>query len=346
MYKLKPVFKHRIWGGRQLETLFDFELPPGDIGECWGVSAHPNGMTVFEDGPYIGQTLAHLWETERLALFGHYPFETFPLHIKLLDARSYLSVQVHPNDEQAQKLEQEEFGKDECWYIVDAEPGAEIIIGHTFRMRQEVYTCVDNKEWATRLKKRSVKKGDFIYIPSGTVHALGPGIVLLEIQQTSDRTYRLYDFERTDDAGMLRELHIDKAIEVMTIPELQTRDLIQTNLPAERMTELISKPAFTIRRYQVDGASFALEQSETFQLLSVLSGHGYVHSKEGGRKIQAGEHYFIPKGKGPHSITGQVEVITSEIPVPTTHRVTTVYPAGVAQRKRHQVSASPNVAPQ
>ncbi len=345
MYKLKPVFKERIWGGRQLETLFHLSLPEGKIGECWAVSAHPSGMTTFENGPYEGQTLADLWDAHRLELFGPYPFATFPLHIKLLDARAYLSVQVHPNDEQAQRLEQEEFGKEECWYVLDAEPNAEIIVGHTFRTKQEVYTCVQRKEWATRLKTQAVKKGDFIYIPSGTVHALGPGVVLLEIQQTSDRTYRLYDFDRVDDTGRLRELHIEKAVDVMNIPDRRTDELVRTDLKNALTTELISKPSFKIMRHQVSGVPAILEQSETFRLISVVSGEGFVQGEDGVQTIRAGDHYFVPKGKGPHLFTGKVEIVTSEVPVPTTHRVNTVYQVETAQDKHRRVSNRLNTEP-
>ncbi|QLQ23301.1 MAG: hypothetical protein HZT42_15140 [Paracoccaceae bacterium] len=141
------------------------------------------------------------------------------------------------------------------------------------------------------------KKGDFIYIPSGTVHALGPGVVLLEIQQTSDRTYRLYDFDRVDDTGNLRELHIEKAVEVMNIPDRRTEELIRTDLDSGLTTELISKPSFTIMRHQVDGTPAILERAETFRLISVVSGEGFVQDEDGTQAIRAGEHYFIPKEK-------------------------------------------------
>ncbi|MFY7869088.1 MAG: class I mannose-6-phosphate isomerase, partial [Exiguobacterium sp.] len=211
--------------------------------------------------------------------------------------------------------------------------------------KQEVYTCVQQKEWATRLKTQPVKKGDFIYIPSGTVHALGPGVVLLEIQQTSDRTYRLYDFDRVDDTGNLRELHIEKAVEVMNIPDRRTEELIRTDLDSGLTTELISKPSFTIMRHQVDGTPAILERAETFRLISVASGEGFVQDEDGTQAIRAGEHYFIPKGKGPHLFTGKVEIVTSEVPVPTTQRINTVYQVEKAQDKHRQVSSRLNTEP-
>ncbi|OAN10394.1 type I phosphomannose isomerase catalytic subunit [Exiguobacterium undae] len=316
MYKIEPVFKERIWGGRRLEELFHFDLPAGSIGECWTVSAHPSGRTPLVDGPYQGQTLDQLWQTHRTSLFGPYALEAFPLHVKLLDSSSYLSVQVHPNDEDAKRLEGEPYGKNECWYILEAEEGAEVIVGHHLSCREELVTCAERKEWDACLRHQSVQKGDFIYIPSGTIHALGPGIVLLEIQQMSDRTYRLYDYDRLDADGNRRELHLEKAIAVTTIPDepLTIRPIRETTASGTKTT-LLEVPFFTVIHHDIKGTEYCLSDSPTFRLLTVVSGQGEVCAADGSeqRQLQKGDQYFIPCSAGEYRISGQLACVTSEV---------------------------------
>ncbi|MGA9230645.1 MAG: type I phosphomannose isomerase catalytic subunit [Exiguobacterium oxidotolerans] len=314
MYKLEPVFKERIWGGRRLEELFQYDLPVGKIGECWAVSAHPSGLTRLIEGPNRGQTLDVLWASQRLELFGSYALDSFPLHVKLLDSSSYLSIQVHPNDEEARRLENEPYGKSECWYVLEADEGAEVILGHTLTCPEELKQCAQTKDWDNCLRHIPVKRGDFLYIPSGTIHALGPGIVLLEIQQMSDRTYRLYDYDRLDEQGDPRELHLEKALAVTTIPdEPVVFEPIEEVLPSGIKTTLLEALPFTVIRHEVTGPGYLLKNHDVFRLLSVVAGEAVVRQHETSRTIKKGEHFFIPRASGDYSITGEVEFVTSEV---------------------------------
>ena len=204
---LNAVLQEKIWGGTKLNSLFNFTLPSEKTGEAWIISAHPNGIsTIKSPAKYAGLGLDELYKAHP-ELFNGQQLASFPLLIKLLDASDDLSIQVHPDDEYA--LEHEgEYGKNECWYVVQAEPGAKIVYGHTAMTPEEFAEKIDNEAWSDLFTEIPVKAGDFFDVPSGTIHAIGGGIVILETQQNSDTTYRVYDYKRTDDTGNPRPLHI------------------------------------------------------------------------------------------------------------------------------------------
>ncbi|WP_251129508.1 MULTISPECIES: type I phosphomannose isomerase catalytic subunit [unclassified Exiguobacterium] len=304
----KPVFQERLWGGRKLETMFEYDIPKGNIGECWGISAHPNGMSVITSGEYVGRTLAELWKKER-HLFGDYTLDSFPLLVKLLDAADDLSVQVHPNDEEAMLLEGESYGKTECWYVVEAEPGAELILGHTAETKEELAKAIAESEWDTLLRRQPVKTGDFIFVPSGTIHAIGEGIVILETQQSSDTTYRVYDFDRTDNAGNTRELHLAQAIEVTTVPDTPSivHPTTTTEVTGGTIQTLIETDEFNVYRMDVtDG--FTLKPLDRFRLISVLDGTGTLD----GVPLEKGDHIVVTVSNQPRIVTGSMEFIVSD----------------------------------
>lgn len=303
----KPVFQDRLWGGRKLETTFGYDIPDGTIGECWGISAHPNGMSVITSGEFAGTTLATLW-TERRELFGAYTLDEFPLLIKLLDAADDLSVQVHPNDEEAMRLEGERYGKTECWYVVEAEPGAELILGHTAETKQQLEDRIERGEWETLLRRQPVKAGDFVFVPSGTIHAIGKGIVILETQQSSDTTYRVYDFDRTDDAGNTRELHLEKAIAVTTVPDRPALVTPTTqDVTGGTVQTLVETDEFNVYRMDVrDG--FTLRPLDRFRLISVLDGEGTLN----GTPLKKGDHVVVTVSEEPLPVTGAMEWIVSD----------------------------------
>lgn len=307
--KMKPVFQERLWGGKKLATRFNYSLPSNQIGECWGISAHPNGESIVMDGMYEGRTLADLWENER-HLFGDYPGDMFPLLIKILDAADDLSVQVHPDDFQARKLEGVPYGKTECWYVVEAEEGAELIIGHTARSKKEMCDRVDKGEWELLLKSQSVKKGDFFFVPSGTVHAIGKGIVILETQQSSDTTYRLYDFGREDASGHKRDLHLDKGLAVTTIPhEPFNPDTNSRQVSGGCIKRLVEVPEFNVYHVQASGG-FELRAINRFRAITILSGEGYI----GRLEVRAGDHLMICTGAS-FQVDGNLEWIMSDVPL-------------------------------
>src|SRR5699024_1532591 len=170
------------------------------------------------NGPLKGQNLRQVWD-EHPDLFGKTEAgTTFPLLVKILDANDNLSVQVHPNDTYAQEVEGEAYGKTECWYVLGADEGAEIVFGHHATSREEFLSMVETGNWDELLQRVKVRQGDFFYVPSGTIHAIGKGIVILETQQSSDITYRVYDYDRKDASGNTRPLHIDSSADVTHFP--------------------------------------------------------------------------------------------------------------------------------
>ena len=205
---MKPVFKQAIWGGNKLGSKWGYEIPGDNTGECWAVSAHPNGDCTVKAGTYAGKTLSQLW-AEEPQLFGNVEGDRFPLLVKIIDANDDLSIQVHPDDAYAGKNENGSFGKTECWYILDAPEGAALVIGHNAKDKAQLEDMISNGRWDEFLREVPVKKGDFIQIDPGTVHAIKGGIEILETQQNSDITYRVYDYGRLQN-GKPRELHIGK----------------------------------------------------------------------------------------------------------------------------------------
>ncbi|OAN14374.1 mannose-6-phosphate isomerase, class I [Exiguobacterium undae] len=312
--KLKPIFQERIWGSQRLKIDFNYDIPNGSIGECWGISAHQNGENEVINGPYSGRTLSDLWANYRQELFGDFTHETFPLLVKILDATDDLSVQVHPNDEQAYRLEGERFGKTECWYVLDAEPGAELILGHTAQTRAELETAVSNEEWSSLLKKQPVKKGDFVFVESGTIHAIGKGIMILETQQSCDTTYRVYDFDRVDDKGTKRELHLEKALTVTTVPDVPVLARpSEKTVHAGTIRALVKSSEFDVYHHQVS-KGYSYPCREQFSLLTVIEGAGVLQNDEETMEVKKGDHLIITKDTSEILVaSGNMEWITSEI---------------------------------
>ena len=217
---LGPIFKSMIWGGDRLRTEFSYDIPDDNTGECWAISAHPKGDSTIYKGIYKGKTLSWLWDNMR-HLFGYRKETSFPLLVKIIDAKKDLSIQVHPDDSYVNKHKLGSYGKAECWYILDCDKEAEIVIGHNAKDKSELEHMIKEKRWMELIKSQRIKKGDFFYITPGTVHAIKAGTMLLEIQQSSDITYRLYDYDRLDK-GKARTLHIKESIEVINCPHLNT----------------------------------------------------------------------------------------------------------------------------
>ena len=207
MLKVNAVFSEKIWGGSKLRE-YGFDIPSNKTGEAWIISSYKGNSSKLDNG----ETLRTFYKNNR-NLFNNFPSDEFPLLVKILDANKSLSIQVHPNDKKAQELEGYPFGKTECWYILDAKNNAEIIIDINATSKKEAKKLIDQNGWEKLLIKHKIKKGDLFDIKSGTVHAILEGTVVYELQQSSDITYRLYDFERKDNEGNFRELHIDKSLD-------------------------------------------------------------------------------------------------------------------------------------
>ncbi|MDG3131683.1 mannose-6-phosphate isomerase, class I [Streptococcus suis] len=305
---LTPVMHEKLWGGNHLETVFHYAIPSQKTGECWAISAHPNGVTTVANGQYKGRGLDDLYQNEK-HLFGNPTDSVFPLLTKILDANEWLSVQVHPDD--AYSLAHEgELGKTECWYVLEAEEGAEIIYGHTAHTKEELAQLIQAGNWKQLLTHVPVKKGDFFFVPSGTMHAIGKGIMILETQQSSDTTYRVYDFDRLTDDGQLRELHIDKSIDVLTIGPVANSTTATLILPNLESTLLVANPFFTVYKWIIK-EEVTMQQSAPYLLISVIDGKGAIKVNTTTYPLQKGDHFILPANVTEWTFTGQLELISS-----------------------------------
>ena len=305
---LQSVMQEKIWGGTHLRDVFDYDIPSDHVGEYWAISAHPNGVSTIKNGRYAGQTLDVLY-VEHRELFGNRQEPVFPLLTKILDANDWLSVQVHPDD--AYGLEHEgELGKTECWYIIAAEPGAEIIYGHNAKSKEELRQQIESKDWENLLTKVPVKAGDFFYVPSGTMHAIGAGIMVLETQQSSDTTYRVYDFDRKDDQGNLRELHLEKSIDVLTIGEPANSRPVTTKVDDLKSTLLVASDFFAVYKWEISG-KVDFEKTADYSLFSVLDGQGSLKVDGQDYDIAKGSHFILPSDVEAWQIKGNLELIVS-----------------------------------
>ncbi|MTH53548.1 mannose-6-phosphate isomerase, class I [Bacillus mangrovi] len=307
----EPVFKERIWGGTHLQE-FGYKLTSDQTGECWAFSAHPNGQSIVRNGEYKGRTLGSLWEEHR-ELFGNLKGDRFPLLTKILDANRDLSVQVHPDDTYAKTNENGELGKTECWYIIDCAEGAELIFGHHAETKEELSRLIDEGEWGSLLRHVKIAKGDFFYVPSGTVHALCEGTVVLETQQNSDTTYRLYDYDRTDAEGNLRELHLEKSKDVITVPHaLPQVEMRADTKEGKKVTQFVKEAFFTVFKWEIQGEA-AFEQNEPFLLCSVIEGEGILMHEGETYPLEKGDHVLLPADFGAFLVSGQLEIIAAHV---------------------------------
>lgn len=305
---LKSQMHDKIWGGTKLREAFGYDIPTETTGEYWAISAHPNGVSVIKNGIYEGEGLDQLYRGHK-ELFGHPKSEVFPLLIKILDANDWLSVQVHPDDAFALAHEGE-LGKTECWYIIAADEGAEIIYGHNAKSKEELRQWIEEGRWDDLLTKIPVKAGDFFYVPSGTMHAIGKGILILETQQSSDTTYRVYDFNRRDAQGNLRKLHIDKSIDVLTIGKPANSTPATMAVDHLESTLLVSNKFFSVYRWEVTGL-VDFTQTVPYLLLSVLSGQGQLTVDGRVYDLKKGDHFILPNDVKEWSFDGQLEMIVS-----------------------------------
>ncbi len=308
---LKPVFKDRIWGGTKLREEFGYDIPSETTGECWGISAHSNGPSEVVNGPLKGKTLDQVWDEHR-ELFADQEGEDFPLLVKILDAKTDLSVQVHPDDSYAREVEGEAFGKTECWYVIDCEPGAELVYGHHAGSKLQFEEMVADGRWNDLLRKVAIKPGDFVYVPNGTIHAIGAGTMILETQQSSDITYRVYDYDRRDDAGNTRELHIDKSIEVAMIPhqDADFEPVLSANEDL-KIEKLIKENYFTVYHWNLEGSVGAVE-NPSYLLVSVLEGEGELKiDGQSSYHFKKGDHFIVPSTVKNFGMSGKAKFIVS-----------------------------------
>lgn len=315
--QFKPEMKERVWGGRALEQ-FGLELPPGAIGEGWMIGDHPNGTTKVINGELAGLGLDQIRETYGAAWFGSRGFSEkngrFPLLIKLLDCNDDLSVQVHPTDSY-ERLPAGELGKTEMWYILAAKPDAKIIYGLQPNIdRAALESAIHEGRIMECLQEVPVKAGDAFYIPAGTVHALCAGVVVAEIQQNSDTTYRLYDYNRPGLDGQLRELHIEDSLNVIAYEGAGATRMETGNLDAGQWLEIARSPYFVVEKGIVSGPWALSTAPESFVILVIAEGEGTLSWDGGSQAVKAGECFLLPATLGSYELDGQLTVLRSELP--------------------------------
>ncbi len=301
---LQPQFFEKIWGGNELKLEFNYPLESSMVGECWAISGYIDHDSLILNGPLANQGLRSVYQSHP-ELF--YPSTTkeFPLLTKLIDAKADLSVQVHPNDDYA-KSHHLGFGKSECWYIVKTKPNALVMYGHNALTKEALRDLVEKRQWQDLLRYEPIKKGDFINVPAGAIHAICEGTLLLETQQSSDTTYRLYDYDRLDSSNKPRDLHLEEAIAVTAVPS--NHEPIKNYLHTKKtVTQLIKTPYFTVEKWVI--TSQLSITKDRFMLVSVLDGQGTVNELP----IQKGNHFIITSKAEKVSLTGNLECIVSYI---------------------------------
>lgn len=296
---LEPVLKETIWGGDRIKKDFGIQKATDSTGESWCISAHENGDCIVKNGMYKGKTLSYLWKNHK-ELFGNVGGDKFPLLVKIIDAKDDLSIQVHPDDEYANKNENGSLGKKECWYILDCDENATIVIGHNAKTKDELISMINNKQWSEFIREIPVKKGDFFQINPGTVHAIKGGTLILETQQNSDITYRVYDYDRMCN-GKLRELHLDKSIDVIQAPFEEKR------IQCKNEEMLISCDKYTVFKIDVNSERI-LETSDVFKCVTVVEGEGMVNEIP----VRKGESFIIPSNYI-ICLKGNMQLIVSEL---------------------------------
>ncbi|MDR5602651.1 mannose-6-phosphate isomerase, class I [Staphylococcus coagulans] len=308
---LEPVFQERIWGGTNLAQ-FGYDLPSDHTGEVWGISTHPHGANRILNGPFKGQTLDEVWENQP-KLFGEFPTKKFPLLTKILDAEQKLSVQVHPDDTYAYEHENGEYGKTECWYILDAKPGAEIIYGTNAQSHEELNEMINQHDFEHLFRRVPVHKGDFFFVPAGTVHGIGAGIMILETQQSSDTTYRIYDYDRQDKNGNKRPLHLEKSKDVIQISEESPNVIPQTEvIENHKCTTFVQNSFFTVTHWQIQGTLNYMKPRE-FVLVSVLEGQGQLITDGEIYDIKKGNHFILTAEDLDNVFEGEFSLIISYV---------------------------------
>ena len=288
--KLKPVFKNYLWGGHKLES-FNKHDEGRIIAESWEASIHKDGLSLIDSGSDKGKTFLQ-YLNEHKEYLGK-DLKEFPILIKFINSLKPLSVQVHPNDEYALKYENDH-GKTECWYIVDADEGSFIYLGVKRNItKQELKEKINDGTLTDVLNKVYVKKGDLYLIEAGTIHSIGEGVVILETQQSSNVTYRLYDYKRKDEFGNERKLHIDKALDVAV---LEPKEYVSNSS--------IKTDYFDISIIDVKDTK-TIKTGDYFNVITVVDGSGNINSIE----INKGDTLFIPYGIDEYILKGNMKII-------------------------------------
>ena len=304
--KFESLYYEKIWGGRDFEN-FRSNLPKGYIGESWDIACHPNGIGIVEKGEFKGLDFNELINRLGKDLIGEkVSKDKFPLLLKLINSKDKLSVQVHPGDEYAAKYENE-FGKTEAWYVMDAKEGASLIVGTKDCTKEAFEKAIKDNKVEDYLNKIEVKKGDCFLINSGLVHAICEGVIIAEIQQNSDITYRVYDY------GRPREIHVEKALDVIdfNLKCINLNDNESIKKEGYSQCILTENQYFGLEKIEVQEAYKDTSDKNRFYIITSVDGNGIIEGRSFKEEIKMGDSYLIPASLGEYKVRGSVTLLKS-----------------------------------
>lgn len=315
--KLQPALKDYLWGGVRLVEEYNKQSQLTQVAESWELSNHKDGNSIITNGTYKGYHFGTYLEQVGKTVWGEkaQKYTDFPILIKLIDAKQTLSIQVHPDDAYA-KIHEGEFGKNEFWYIVDTKPNAFIYFGVEAEISKEQFkAAIENDTICSYLKKIHVNKGDSFFIPAGTIHAIGEGVLIAEVQQSSNSTYRIYDYGRKQSDGTLRELHIEKAIDVAQLKpsaHMGNQEKITEN-DAYQIMCLTKNDYFRCIKYEIQENVLLESNKSSFHAITVIDGCGELISNTQCFEVNKGDSFFIPADYGTYSISGCLSIILTSL---------------------------------
>ncbi|MCG2611223.1 class I mannose-6-phosphate isomerase [Flavobacterium sp. SM15] len=308
----EPILKDRIWGGTKLKTLLNKEIPSTTTGESWEITTVPNDVSSIANGSFKGVTLNELIAKYPSEVLGNKVYKRFgaefPLLFKFIDAKEDLSIQLHPNDELAKKRHNS-FGKTEMWYVMQADEQSRIIVGFNEESSSDEYLIhLENRTLSKILKEIPVKKGDVFFLETGTIHAIGAGILLAEIQQTSDITYRIYDWDRVDANGNSRELHVDLALEAINYKVVQAqRQYSTTN---NQSNNVVNCEYFTTNIIPLDGNMKVVNANDSFMVYMCTEGEVmFVIDSDRSYSFRKGDTVLLPASVTDFKLVGKATLL-------------------------------------
>jgi mannose-6-phosphate isomerase len=309
--QFEPILKERIWGGTKLKTFLNKPITSNITGESWEISTVENDVSVVTNGALKGKSLNELINEFPEAILGTKVYDQFgkrfPLLFKYLDAREDLSIQLHPNDELAKKRHNS-FGKTEMWYVMQADTDAQLIVGFKEKSSPEEYIKnLNNKTLLTILDSKKVKQGDVFMLDTGTIHAIGAGIVIAEIQQTSDITYRVYDFDRVDANGKTRELHIDLALEALNYEKIQSQRFYSKT--ENIANEIVNCNYFTTNFIPLDGNIEIYKNQTSFTVYMCVEGYFKLKFDNESYSYEKGDTVLIPAAITDFQLSGKASIL-------------------------------------
>lgn len=306
--KLRAACKDYLWGGTSLADKYGKAEKGKKIAETWELSCYPDSPSTIENGEFAGKPLSDYIEYKGKAVLGDncVKFDTFPVLIKLIDAADDLSIQVHPDNEYA-KAHESQYGKTEMWYILEAEEGAKIYYGFNREIsKEELKNRIADNTVTEILNEIPVRSGDTFFIEAGTVHSICRGILTVEIQQSSDVTYRIYDYDRVDKDGRRRQLHIDRAVEAAKLSPV--------NRWWDFGSHLCKCEYFTADKFKIDGIREYFVDDSSFVHFLFIGGQGRISDKDTTLEYRAGDSVFAEAGSGKLKIKGDGEVVITYVP--------------------------------